>query len=102
MKVLMVCSGGMSSSFVVNSIKKEAEKQGFALEINAVGSHEFEAELPQYDLGLVAPQVRHRLPFFQEVGKRLGKPVELIPPMGYTPLGAPQLLDLIRKHQRNT
>lgn len=29
MKVLFVCSGGMSSAIVVNALKKEAEKKGY-------------------------------------------------------------------------
>ena len=35
MKVLMVCSGGFSSTIVVNAIKKEADKQGLPIEIIA-------------------------------------------------------------------
>ncbi|RAL26449.1 PTS sugar transporter subunit IIB [Thermoflavimicrobium daqui] len=101
MKVLMVCSGGMSSAIVVKSVQQEAAKQGFSLEIKAVGTNEFEHELPHYDLGLVAPQVKHRLSFFQEIGKKLGKPIELIPPMGYTPLGGPKLIKLIRDHMKD-
>ena len=31
MKVLMVCSGGFSSTIVVNAIKKEADKQGLPI-----------------------------------------------------------------------
>lgn len=52
MKVLMVCSGGMSSAIVVQAIKKEADKEGFDLEIKAVGTSDFEDEIQQnkYDL----------------------------------------------------
>lgn len=42
MKVIMVCSGGMSSAMVVDSIKKQADKENYDLEIKAVGSEEFE------------------------------------------------------------
>jgi cellobiose PTS system EIIB component len=98
MKVLMVCSGGMSSAIVVKAIKDLADKQGYPLEIRAVGTHEFEDELVHYDLGLVAPQVKHRLGHFEEIGKRSGKPVVLIPPLGYTPIGAPKVLDLIKQY----
>jgi PTS system cellobiose-specific IIB component len=97
-RVLMVCSGGMSSAIVVKAIKQEADKQGFALEIKAVGTHEFENELSEYDLGLVAPQVKHRFSAFSEIGKRLGVPVVVIPPTGYTPIGAPKVLELIKSY----
>ncbi|WP_323701760.1 hypothetical protein [Staphylococcus cohnii] len=31
MKVIMVCSGGMSSSMIVDAVKKEAAKENFDL-----------------------------------------------------------------------
>ncbi|WP_040212595.1 PTS sugar transporter subunit IIB [Clostridium polynesiense] len=102
MKVLMVCSGGMSSAIVVKAIKKEAEKQGFPLEIKAVGTGEFEDELKSgmYDLAIVAPQVKHRFKVFEEQANSAGVPVELIVPTGYTPIGAPKVLEQIKKHAK--
>lgn len=100
MKVLMVCSGGMSSSIVVKAIKQEADKKNFPLEIKAVGTGEFEDELKTggYDLAIVAPQVKHRLKVFEEQATPLNVPVEMIVPMGYTPIGAPKVLEQIKKH----
>lgn len=102
MKVLMVCSGGMSSAIVVKAIKQEADKKGFPLEIKAVGTGEFEDELraEKYDLAIVAPQVKHRFKVFEEQANAVGVPVELIVPMGYTPIGASKVLDQIKKHAK--
>lgn len=102
MKVLMVCSGGMSSAIVVKAIKQEADKKGFQLEIKAVGTGEFEEELREggYDLAIVAPQVKHRLSAFTEQANANNVPVELIVPMGYTPIGAPKVLEQIKKHSK--
>lgn len=102
MKVLMVCSGGMSSAIVVKAIKQEADKQGFQLEIKAVGTGEFDEELKTggYDLAIVAPQVKHRLSVFTEQAKAYDVPTELIVPMGYTPIGAPKVLEQIKKHAK--
>lgn len=102
MKVLMVCSGGMSSAIVVKAIKQEADKQGFPLEIKAVGTGEFEDELKSggYDLAIVAPQVKHRMSVFEEAAKEVNVPVELIVPMGYTPIGAPKVLQQIKKYSK--
>lgn len=102
MKVLMVCSGGMSSSIVVKAIKQEADKKGFELDIKAVGTGEFEEELKteNYDLALVAPQVKHRMDVFKEQAGALNVPVELIVPMGYTPIGAPKVLEQIKKYKK--
>ena len=38
MKVLFVCSQGMSSAIAVNALKKEAEKNGVNMEVNAVST----------------------------------------------------------------
>ena len=39
MKVLFVCSQGMSSAIAVNALKKEAEKNGIEMEVLAVSTH---------------------------------------------------------------
>ncbi|MFH4908065.1 PTS sugar transporter subunit IIB [Staphylococcus cohnii] len=98
MKVIMVCSGGMSSSMIVDAVKKEAAKENFDLEIVAVGTEAFENEIADYDLGLVAPQVRHRLDKFKKIGEAVNKPVDVIDPMGYTPIGAPKILNQIKTY----
>ncbi|WDC84751.1 PTS sugar transporter subunit IIB [Caloramator sp. mosi_1] len=102
MKVLMVCSGGMSSAIVVKAIKQEADKQNFPLEIKAVGTGEFEEELKNggYDLAIVAPQVKHRMDVFKEQAASANVPIELIVPMGYTPIGAPKVLEQIKKYYK--
>ncbi|ALB46126.1 MULTISPECIES: PTS sugar transporter subunit IIB [Clostridium] len=100
MKVLMVCSGGMSSAIVVQAIKKEADKEGFDLEIKAVGTSDFEDEIQQnkYDLVLVAPQVRHRLNGFKDQANEYNLEVTAIEPMGYTPLGGARVLKQIKSY----
>jgi PTS system cellobiose-specific IIB component len=102
MKVLMVCSGGMSSSIIVKAIKQEAEKQGFDLEINAVGTGEFENALKSdnYDMAIVAPQVKHRFKTFENQIEPFNIPIEMVVPMGYTPIGAPKVLAQIKKHAK--
>ena len=100
MKVLLVCSGGMSSAIVVKAVKQEADKQSFPLEIKAVGTGEFEEEVREgnYNLVIVAPQVKHRMKNFEEQAKPFNVPVEMIVPMGYTPIGASKVIEQIKKH----
>lgn len=102
MKVLMVCSGGMSSAIVVKAIKQEAERQNFPLEIKAIGTMEFEDEIAkgELDLVIVAPQVKHRFETFKKQAEGYNLPIELIAPMGYTPIGAPKTLEQIKKHKK--
>ena len=44
MKVLFVCSGGMSSAIVVNALKRGGEK-GVNMEVHAIGTSEVEEEV---------------------------------------------------------
>lgn len=98
MKILLVCSGGMSSAIVVKAIEKEAAKANLAAEVKSVGSGEFAEVIKQgWDIALVAPQVRHRLAFFQEAADGTGVPVSVIPPQGYNPLGGAVILAEVKK-----
>ncbi|GAB6087897.1 PTS sugar transporter subunit IIB [Alkaliphilus crotonatoxidans] len=102
LKVLLVCSGGMSSAIVVKAIEGECEKQGIKAQVRAVGTGEFEELIQEgpWDIALVAPQVRHRMAVFEAAAKEAKVPITLIIPQAYTPLGGPMLLrqiqDLIR------
>ena len=70
MKVLFVCSGGMSSAIVVNA-KKEAEKNGVNMEVHAIGTSEVEEEVKNgWDVVMVAPQIRHRFDSVKNLQKR--------------------------------
>ncbi|EIT86373.1 PTS system subunit IIB [Fictibacillus macauensis ZFHKF-1] len=98
MKILFVCSGGMSSAIVVNALKKEAAKEGLALEVKAVGTQEFAQEVKNgWDLAMVAPQVRHIFDTFLAQATEASVPCELIPPQAYNPLGGPTLLKVVKQ-----
>lgn len=98
MKILLVCSGGMSSAIVVKAVEKEAAKTNMVVEVKAVGSGEFAEEVKNgWDIALVAPQVRHRLAVFQEAAAESNVPVIVIPPQGYNPLGGAIILAEIKK-----
>lgn len=98
MKILLVCSGGMSSAIVVKAIEKEAAKLDLTLEVKSVGSGEFVEEVKNgWNIVLVAPQVRHRLAFFQAAAADCNIPVTMIPPQGYSPLGGACILGEIKK-----
>ncbi|MFF2586282.1 PTS sugar transporter subunit IIB [Peribacillus butanolivorans] len=96
MRVLFVCSGGMSSAIVVNALKKEGEKQGVNIDVLAVGTQEFDSEVRNgWDVAMVAPQVKHRFDGFKASADEAGVPCQVIPAQAYSPLGGPALLKLI-------
>jgi cellobiose PTS system EIIB component len=98
MKVLLVCSGGMSTSIIVKALKKEAENHGAVLEAAAVGSNEIDREInSNWDLVMVAPQVRHRFDQIKAAADKASLPCEIIPVNAYNPLGAPVLFKKIQE-----
>ncbi|MGE8204903.1 PTS sugar transporter subunit IIB [Heyndrickxia sp. NPDC080065] len=98
MKVLFVCSGGMSSAIVVNALKKEAEKEGIEMEVQAIGTGEVAQEIKNgWDICMVAPQIRHRFDSVKKEADAVGIPCEAIPPQGYSPLGGPIVLKKLKE-----
>ena len=98
MKVLFVCSQGMSSAIAVNALKKEAEKNGVEIEVLAVSTQEFEAEVTKgYDVAMVAPQIRHRFDYLKEQAVAANVPCALIQPQAYSPLGGPKLFKQVNE-----
>lgn len=96
-KVLFVCSGGMSSAIVEKALDKAAEKKGIELESKAVGSGMAEDTIQknEWDIVLVAPQVKHQFDTIKGYADKTGVPIELIQPRDYSPLGGDNLLKMI-------
>ncbi len=98
MKILLVCSGGMSTSILIDALRKQATKQGISdFDAIAVGAHELDNHLADYDYVLVAPQIKHKFAAIKEKVEAAGKKAYSIPPMEYTPIGAPKLFSSILK-----
>ena len=58
-KVMFVCSAGMSTSLLVEKVKKEATAAGVELDIYAVSEAEAKKDLKQAEVLLLGPQVRY-------------------------------------------
>ncbi|MFW5894990.1 MAG: PTS sugar transporter subunit IIB [Bacillota bacterium] len=97
MKILLVCSGGMSTTIVVKSLMKEAQKEGLDLHVEAVGTQAFQDEVKKdYDAAMVAPQIRHRYDTLKKLADEAGVPCGLIEPRAYSPMGGDRLLKQIK------
>lgn len=97
MKVLFVCSAGMSSAIAVDALKKEGAKNGIDMEVLAVSTQVFADEVKKgYDAAMVAPQVRHRFNELEGMAKTANVPCCLIEPRAYSPLGGPKLLKQVQ------
>ena len=103
MKVLLVCSQGMSSAIAAKALQDTAVKQGLDITVTELAEIEKnEAEFAEeikngYAIGMVAPQIRHRFDVLKKQADDAGIPCILIQPQGYTPLGGPKLLAQIKQ-----
>lgn len=95
MKILLICSAGMSTSLLVTKMNKAAEEQGLELEIMAHGASEAKKNLTNADIILLGPQVRFMK---DEITKLATVPVQVIDMMAYGRMdGARVLNDALRE-----
>lgn len=59
-RIMLVCSAGMSTSMLVNKMKKEVDAKGETIEIFAVSISEASREINNVDIVLLGPQVRYQ------------------------------------------
>lgn len=65
-KILLVCSAGMSTSFLVTKMQKASEEKGIETKIWAVAEIEASENIKEADVILLGPQVKHLLKRIQE------------------------------------
>lgn len=98
MKILLVCSGGMSTAILLTALKQQAEKLGIKEFIaEAVGFENVPDHLDGYEILLVAPQVRHKFNGLKQLTDEKKKKIYQILPTEYAPTGAPALMQSIIK-----
>lgn len=90
-KILLVCSVGMSTSLMVNKMKEHADKKGIEVEIWAVPDAEAADNLEKVDVLMLGPQVR----FLENKMKEIAgdKPVAVIDMMAYGTMNGEKVLD---------
>ena len=98
MKVLLVCSQGMSSAIAAKALQEAAQKKGWEVTVIECSTQAFAEEIKNgYAIGMVAPQIRHRFDVLKQQADAANVPCVLIKPQGYTPLGGSKLLAQIEE-----
>jgi cellobiose PTS system EIIB component len=59
MNIMLVCSAGMSTSMLVQKMRKAAEDKGLEATINATSEADLNNHLEKLDVILIGPQVRY-------------------------------------------
>jgi PTS system cellobiose-specific IIB component len=94
MKILLICSAGMSTSLLVSKMEKSAEARGIECLIKAVSAADGKNVINDYDVVLLGPQVRYLKSDLQKVTDH---PVDVIDMMAYGRMDGERVLnDAIR------
>lgn len=102
-KIMLVCSAGMSTSLLVNRMNIEAEKRGLEAQIWAVSET---VSLGEYrsnpcDVLLVGPQIRYLLKNLQNMVDKSKTAVELIDMRVYGMMDGAKVLDqALKAHEK--
>lgn len=98
MKVILVCSAGMSSAIAAKSLHEAAEKEGIDMQVDEASTSQFEDLVSKdYDIALVAPQIRHRFKTLAPFAEKANIPILQIKPKGYSGIGGKFLLAQIKE-----
>ncbi|WP_077358802.1 PTS sugar transporter subunit IIB [Virgibacillus halodenitrificans] len=93
MKIILVCSAGMSTSILVNKMRKAAEDRGMDAEINAIAESQLKNNLEGLDVVLVGPQVRYLEKKIKQQLEPQGIKVAIIDQIAYGMMQGDKVLD---------
>ncbi len=94
-RVLIVCSWGMSTSLLVDSLIEAAEAVRCELQVEALSAGEYAVKVDECDIVLIAPQIRHLRRSIEKLAGSAGKPVAMIEPFYYATMNGQGVLEQI-------
>ncbi|MDN4592329.1 PTS sugar transporter subunit IIB [Polycladomyces subterraneus] len=83
MRILLCCSGGMSTSLLAERMKQAARDRGMTVDIQSIGIHEFASVVRKFDVVLLGPQIRHKWNHLKSIADANGIPIAVIDPVAY-------------------
>lgn len=94
-RVLIVCSWGMSTSLLVDSMLEAATELKYEVSVEALSAGEYAGQIDECDIVLIAPQIRHLRKSIEKLAASAGKPVALIEPFHYATMNGRAVLDQV-------
>lgn len=79
-KILLVCSGGMSTSVLMSKMQKYGEENGIDIQVDACGTNNYQDQVSKYDIILLGPQIAYRK---KQISGTVSIPVASIKPQDY-------------------
>jgi cellobiose PTS system EIIB component len=92
LRILLCCSGGMSTSLLAERMEQAARDRGLTVDIQSVGVHEFAAVVRKFDVVLIGPQIRHRWAHLKSIADANSVPIALLDPVAYGMIDGQQAL----------
>jgi PTS system cellobiose-specific IIB component len=94
-RVLIVCSWGMSTSLLVDSMLEAATELKYEVSVEALSAGEYAGQIEECDVVLIAPQIRHLRKSIEKLAASASKPVALIEPFHYATMNGRAVLDQV-------
>src|SRR5215469_16074844 len=94
-RVLIVCSWGMSTSLLVDSLLEAAQAAHYELQVEALSAGEYVVKVDECDVVLIAPQIRHLRKSIEKLAASAGKPVALIESFHYATMNGRAVLEQV-------
>ncbi|OON39411.1 PTS sugar transporter subunit IIB [Izhakiella australiensis] len=92
-KILLICDLGMSTSLMVKKMQEAAEARSLRVEIAAKSVRDYKACVEEFDVALLGPQIRYKLPECQKIADEHGKKVACIDMMAYGTMKGDKVLE---------
>ncbi|MDO4664172.1 MAG: hypothetical protein Q4A59_04740 [Erysipelotrichaceae bacterium] len=94
MKVSLICTGGLSTNWIVAKIKDYAKEHDQEIEIQAFGIADYYPAVCDSDAVLLGPQIGY---YQNEVQDKLGREVGVITPADYATANIGEILMAAKK-----
>ena len=95
--VLIVCSWGMSTSLLVDSMLSAAQESKYELTVEALSAGEYAANVESCDVVLIAPQIRHLRKSIEQLARSVDKPVAMIEPFHYATMNGQAVVEQVQR-----
>jgi cellobiose PTS system EIIB component len=93
MKIILVCSAGMSTSMLVKKMRDAATERNLEVEIDAVAESQLTNHIEETDVILIGPQVRYLEKKIRSSVEPKGIKVDIIDQMAYGMIQGDKVLD---------